>query len=68
MSRTKAVGVRIEIDVLEEIKQLEPYFVLTDFVRCALQEHKEKLIRDRVREANERHLQQERMRDIKCRK
>jgi len=54
MSSTKAVGVRIEIDVLEKIKQHEPSFVLSDFIRCALREYSEKLSRDAVNELNVR--------------
>jgi len=50
MSSTKAVGVRIEIDVVEKIKQYDPSFVLSDFIRCALREYSEKLSRDAVKD------------------
>lgn len=41
MSSTKSVGVRIDIDIFDKIKEREPDFVLTDFVRSALREYAE---------------------------
>jgi len=59
MSSTKAVGVRIDIDVFNKIKQLDPCFVLSDFVRCALQEHSNELSKNQVREFNRFYIKQQ---------
>lgn len=59
MSSTKAIGVRIEPDVILDIKQYDYSFVLSEFVRCALRDYRDKLHKEAVHEVNRRYMELE---------